>query len=194
MEFKQALRLLGHRANHDLVAAALKQILVEQFIDSVSVSEAREAFLRQQPTILYGYIRSTKRTQELIPALRSADGKVEIDDQVKASLLSDFFQSVFTREPSAIFAHPSIRQSTSPPSTLPHPIPSLPSLTEEPLFTSTIVRAELLRLKPAKSPGPDRIPALALRELANELRKPLSAIFQKSFEDAEELISGVGTR
>nr|VZI43153.1 unnamed protein product [Spirometra erinaceieuropaei] len=107
----------------------------------------------------------------------SADGKVEIDDQVKASLLSDFFQSVFTREPSAIFAHPSIRQTTSPPSTLPHPIPSLPSLTEEPLFSSTIIRAELLRLKPAKSPGPDRIPALALRELANELGKPLSAIF-----------------
>nr|VZI15033.1 unnamed protein product [Spirometra erinaceieuropaei] len=94
---------------------------------------------------------------------RSADGKVEIDDQVKASLLSDFFQSVFTREPSAIFAHPSSRQPTSPPSTLPHPIPSLPSLTEEPLFSSTIVSAELLRLKPAKSPGPDRIPALALR-------------------------------
>nr|VZI18292.1 unnamed protein product [Spirometra erinaceieuropaei] len=105
---------------------------------------------------------------------RSADGKVEIDDQVKASLLSDFFQSVFTREPNAIFAHPSIRQTTSPPSTLPHPIPSLPSLTEEPLFSSTIVRAELLRLKSAKSPGPDRIPALALRELANELYNPRS--------------------
>nr|VZH90223.1 unnamed protein product [Spirometra erinaceieuropaei] len=139
----------------------------------------------EHPKILYGYIRSTKRTQELIPVLRSADGKVEIDDQAKASLLSDFFQSAFTREPNSIFAHPSIRQPTSPPSTLSPPIPSLPSLTEEPLFSSTIVRAELLRLKPAKSPVPDRIPALALRELANELCKPLSAIFQKSFEDGE---------
>nr|VZH99901.1 unnamed protein product [Spirometra erinaceieuropaei] len=51
----------------------------------------------------------------------SVDRKVEIDDQVKASLLFDFFQSVFTREPSSIFAHPSIRQPTSPPSTLSPP-------------------------------------------------------------------------
>nr|VZI05940.1 unnamed protein product [Spirometra erinaceieuropaei] len=101
------------------------------------------------------------RTRSL---LRSADGKVETDDQVKASLLSDFFQSVFTREPSSIYAHPSIRQPTSPPIILPPPVPSLPSLNEEPLFSSTVVRAELLRMKPAKSSAPDRIPALALRE------------------------------
>nr|VZH90260.1 unnamed protein product [Spirometra erinaceieuropaei] len=139
----------------------------------IIVNPSSAILLQFRPILLEDRARYTK------------DGKVEIDDQVKASLLSDFFQSVFTREPSAKFVHPSIRQPTSPPSTLPHPIPSLPSLTEEPLFSSTILRAELLRLKPAKSPGPDRIPALALRELANELCKPLSAIFQKSFEDGE---------
>nr|VZI35622.1 unnamed protein product [Spirometra erinaceieuropaei] len=119
--------------------------------------------------------------------LHEVDAKKDLSVWITTSLNPSLqcSKSIFTREPSAIFAHPSIRQPTSPPSTLPHPIPSLPSLTEEPLFSSTIVRAELLRLKPAKSPGPDRIPALALRELANELCKPLSAIFQKSFEDGE---------
>nr|VZI48982.1 unnamed protein product [Spirometra erinaceieuropaei] len=47
--------------------------------------------------IIYGYLRSIKGTQELSPALRSADEKVETDDQIKASLLSKFFHSVFTR-------------------------------------------------------------------------------------------------
>ncbi|VDK80739.1 unnamed protein product [Dibothriocephalus latus] len=50
-------------------------------------------------------------------------------------------------------------------------------------FSPDIFRAELLHLKPVKSPGPDNIPALALRELANELCNSLAAIFQRSFEE-----------
>nr|VZI36458.1 unnamed protein product [Spirometra erinaceieuropaei] len=61
------------------------------------------------------------------PGIRTCHGKVETDDQVTASLLSDFFQSVFTRKPTSVLAHPFVRQPTSPPSTL-SPSHSLPTL------------------------------------------------------------------
>ncbi|BHF70839.1 hypothetical protein SprV_0401389200 [Sparganum proliferum] len=49
-------------------------------------------------------------------------------------------------------------------------------------FAEAIVRKELLKLNESKSPGPDDIPPKLLKELAGELSKPLSMLFQASFE------------
>nr|VZH97091.1 unnamed protein product [Spirometra erinaceieuropaei] len=50
------------------------------------------------------------------------------------------------------------------------------------LFPAAAVERELKNLKEAKSSGPDNIPAKFLKELANELSKPLAHIFRSSFE------------
>ncbi|BHF60820.1 hypothetical protein SprV_0100378700 [Sparganum proliferum] len=50
------------------------------------------------------------------------------------------------------------------------------------LFSTAVVERELQNLKEAKSSGPDNIPAKFLKELANELSKPLANIFRSSFE------------
>nr|VZI15775.1 unnamed protein product [Spirometra erinaceieuropaei] len=50
------------------------------------------------------------------------------------------------------------------------------------LFPAAAVEKELKNLKEAKSSGPDNIPAKFLKELANELSKPLAHIFRSSFE------------
>ncbi|BHF66871.1 hypothetical protein SprV_0200989400 [Sparganum proliferum] len=49
-------------------------------------------------------------------------------------------------------------------------------------FAEAIVRKELLKLNESKSPGPDDIPPKLLKELAGELSKSLSMLFQASFE------------
>ncbi|BHF83910.1 hypothetical protein SprV_0902705800 [Sparganum proliferum] len=49
-------------------------------------------------------------------------------------------------------------------------------------FAEAIVRKELLKLNESKSPVPDDIPPKLLKELAGELSKPLSMLFQASFE------------
>nr|VZI47896.1 unnamed protein product [Spirometra erinaceieuropaei] len=49
-------------------------------------------------------------------------------------------------------------------------------------FPAAAVERELKNLKEAKSSGPDNIPAKFLKELANELSKPLAHIFRSSFE------------
>nr|VZH92765.1 unnamed protein product [Spirometra erinaceieuropaei] len=50
------------------------------------------------------------------------------------------------------------------------------------LFPAAAVERELKNLKEAKSSRPDNIPAKFLKELANELSKPLAHIFRSSFE------------
>ncbi|BHF71364.1 hypothetical protein SprV_0401442200 [Sparganum proliferum] len=45
-----------------------------------------------------------------------------------------------------------------------------------------MVLTEMLRPKESKLPGPDEIPAKILKELADELAKPLSMLFRTSFE------------
>nr|VZI45745.1 unnamed protein product [Spirometra erinaceieuropaei] len=50
------------------------------------------------------------------------------------------------------------------------------------LFPTAVVERELKNLKEAKSSGPDNIPAKFLKELANELSRPLAHIFRSSFE------------
>nr|VZH93423.1 unnamed protein product [Spirometra erinaceieuropaei] len=45
-----------------------------------------------------------------------------------------------------------------------------------------LVLAELNKLDPAKSPGPDEIPGVLLRQLSEELAELLSIIFRKLLE------------
>ncbi|BHF61626.1 hypothetical protein SprV_0100460100 [Sparganum proliferum] len=49
-------------------------------------------------------------------------------------------------------------------------------------FTEGMVLTELLKPKESKSPGPGEIPAKILKELADELAKPLSMLFHTSLE------------
>ncbi|BHF82667.1 hypothetical protein SprV_0802580600 [Sparganum proliferum] len=56
------------------------------------------------------------------------------------------------------------------------------STIEDIVFREESILKELKGLKECKSPGPDEIPANLLLELAYELAKPLSFLFQKSFD------------
>ncbi|BHF79251.1 hypothetical protein SprV_0602237100 [Sparganum proliferum] len=53
------------------------------------------------------------------------------------------------------------------------------------LFSTAVVERELQNLKEARSSGPENIPANFLKELANELSKPLANTFRSSFESGK---------
>ncbi|BHF65937.1 hypothetical protein SprV_0200895100 [Sparganum proliferum] len=88
------------------------------------------------------------------------------DDKGKVERLSQFFRSVVTSGPD--FFSPTCEDEEAP--TL-----------EAVFFTEAIVRNDLLNLKESTSPGADAIPAKMLKELAPEMSKPLTLIFQTSF-------------
>ncbi|BHF75133.1 hypothetical protein SprV_0501822900 [Sparganum proliferum] len=104
-------------------------------------------------------------------AVLKDDNGVEItENSEKTELLGQYFASVFTRETEF--------RSHSASNAVETAGPVLDSI----LFPTAVVERELKNLKEAKCSGPDNIPAKFLKELANELSKPLAHIFRSSFE------------
>ncbi|BHF69825.1 hypothetical protein SprV_0301287200 [Sparganum proliferum] len=100
--------------------------------------------------------------------IKRDDGVELYKDDEKAEHLSRFFQSVFTRDVAAPADHYNVDD-----------VPTIDSV----VLTTAIVQQELLKLKEAKSPGPDEIPAKLLKELATELAEPLCLLSQASLDE-----------
>jgi hypothetical protein len=120
------------------------------------------------PKKFYAYINSKMKVREGIPSLITDVGEESTNDNEKASVLSDYFQSVFTEEPVDNF---SVDQTY-------HTVNRLETIDIE----TEDVRRELLRLDSAKSAGPDGIPAKLLKDLCVEIAPILTLIFKQSFE------------
>ncbi|BHF72776.1 hypothetical protein SprV_0401584700 [Sparganum proliferum] len=99
--------------------------------------------------------------------IKRDDGVKLYKDDEKAEHLSRFFQSVFTRDVVVPVDHYNVDDA-----------PTIDSV----VLTKAIVQQELLKLKEAKSPGPDEIPAKLLKKLATELAEPLCLLFQASLD------------
>ncbi|VDL91390.1 unnamed protein product [Schistocephalus solidus] len=128
------------------------------------------------PKLFYGYLRQNTRNKDPIPLLRTAEGIDLTEDGAKADHLSEFFQSVFTKE--TRYDHPTDGFEVD-------------TIVETVNFTETTVLKELLGLKESKSPGPDEIPAKLLKELARELAKLLSTLFQTTFQTGSSVIGPI---
>jgi hypothetical protein len=121
---------------------------------------------KKNPKAFYAYAKSKMKTQDTIPDLKDSGGTLYTSDLGKADVLNKFFSSVFTRED----------------------LSSIPECTERNLNStlSTIdIKTEcvlklLKSLDVSKSPGPDNVHPRILRELADELAKPLATVFRTS--------------
>ena len=129
---------------------------------------ARDA--KKNPKAFFQYVASKIKSTESISNLTKSDGTLTEDDQGKASVLSDFFGSVFTKEDLSnvpVFNHPNVN------------ILSSLSVSQENVCKS------LKSLKVCKSPGPDGIHPRYLRECANELSYPLWKLLEKTIHDGK---------
>ena len=120
-----------------------------------------------EPKQFWKYARSKTKPQSTIKQLRDGD-RVIFTDAEKAELLNDYFSSVFTQEDT----------SSIPELNLPDPSPPMP----DPVITVDDVLKKLREVKADKSPGPDNIPGILLKELASELSSPLCKLFNKSLD------------
>ncbi|BHF73133.1 hypothetical protein SprV_0401620900 [Sparganum proliferum] len=121
----------------------------------------------ENPKLFFNYIRQSTRNRDPTPMIKRDDGVELYKDDEKAEHLSRFFQSVFTRDVAVPADHYNVDD-----------VLTIDSV----VFTKAIVQEELLRLKEAKSPGPDEIPAKLLKELATELAEPVCLLFQASLD------------
>ena len=91
------------------------------------------------------------------------------NDADKAEMLSNFFQSVYTEEPTGAVP-------TAPHINIMHPF-------QDYVFSEKQVQELLQKLDPNKSPGPDKIHPKLLKELAEQLSDPLTNFFNSSFRN-----------
>lgn len=120
------------------------------------------------PKRFYGYIRNLKTVKAQVTQLKKADGSLTSDDYQAAELLCEYFQEIFTKE---------IDQDSQEAKLL------FGNTEDQIVFDTVLVHRQLLKLKIDKSPGPDELHPMILKECADSLAEPLAKIFQSSFAD-----------
>lgn len=123
---------------------------------------------KTEPKHFWTYVRSKTKTKSTVSNLLKDDGSVTATDKEKATLLNDFFASVFTKDDNRDAPVIEDREFETP--------------LNEILITQDIVEKYLLELNGSKSMGPDDIHPYVIKSMAKVFATPITLIFQKSLE------------
>lgn len=124
------------------------------------------------PKRFYAYMRRRTRAPTHMPTLQSDETDAETAEE-KANVLAKQYASVYTDEPDVDTWERATRNATRDTENQTHPIS-----TEEVLLL-------LKNLDVTKSPGPDNLHPLILKNLADIIAEPLTAIFNKSLSEGK---------
>ena len=118
----------------------------------------------------YSYVRSRTKNRVGVGPLKDRSGQLVSGNKEMATMLNDYFSSVFTAERDG---PPEVQEM------------DVRRTLEAVTVTTRKVKDKIMALKPDSAPGPDGISGQLLQGLADEISPALAAIFSKSLEDGE---------
>ena len=143
---------------------------IRQSKRNLEINIAKQA--KTNPKKFFQYIRSKKTVKEKIGPIKDTDDMLVSDNKIMATILNNFFHSVFITEDT---------------SSLPTPVAMFTKSNNEKLRIDEIseddINQHLRNLDPNKSTGADKISSRLLRECKEELRLPLKILFNRSLSE-----------
>ena len=123
--------------------------------------------IKNNNKVFWRYVNANRSSRAAIPELKRPDGTKACSDEEKAEALNNQFSSVFTKEDTTDTQDAELNNQ--------HTLSTL-TITEE------RIQKKLSKMRTDKSPGPDGVHPLILKNLADILSKPLAKIFNNSVQ------------
>ena len=159
------------QSDHDAFACVCNDLRLLTRSLRRNFEQSITANIHHNPKAFWRYAKSRLKTRATYCDIHDSDGNLLHADSAKASAFNQYFSNVFINE-----------DCTDLPSfSIGHTVPSLNDVDTSP----SVVFHKLIALQCCKSPGPDGLPPVALKETAAEISVPLSIIFSKSLQSGQ---------